>query len=153
MSAARPATRLWREALAHIEGLLERDEDERAAALAHERRGRERGAPVAALPRLGDLGGVVEHPDLADDECHGDDRQRDPSRGVAPHSRAAWRKVSGAGLPGSPSALATRPSTTLTNRSAMPAAASTEPALADEETTARGIPRSRSRSSRATDPG
>ena len=77
-------------------------------------------------------------------------------RVVRGHVRARTRRAGrcrAPACPGRPAASATLPSTTVANRSAMPAAASTAGALADEETTASGRPRSRRWSSSASDPG
>ena len=67
-------------------------------------------------------------------------RSTTESRASAPSSSAACTKVSGAGLPGRPRSVATAPLTTVPKRSARPAASSTAGALAEEETTASGIP-------------
>ena len=129
-------------------------------AAAVERVGRRRGEAFTRAPR----GRVTTSPAAGRGEHLGPgpavdaDDEAEVAGGTGPHARhgvldddravrgwcrtavAAWTKVSGAGLPASPSAVATRPSTTVTNRSASPAASSTAGALADDETTASGIP-------------
>src|SRR5690606_7104283 len=60
--------------------------------------------------------------------------------GSVPSRRTASRKVSGAGFPGIDSAAATTPSIRTGKRSRIPAASSTCSALAEDDTTAIGIP-------------
>ena len=70
-----------------------------------------------------------------------------------PSSSAARSNMSGSGLPGMPSRAATAPSTTTSKRSARPAAASTEGAFFELETTAMLAPARVTASSSATLPG
>ncbi len=72
-------------------------------------------------------------------------RRPPPPPGRARAARAASRKVSGAGLPCSPSSLATTPSTRASKRSSIPAATRISRQLALDETTARRSPASRER--------
>src|SRR5690606_27644930 len=68
------------------------------------------------------------------------------SAGVTSRRRAASRKVSGAGLPGRPSAWASDPSTSTSIWDSRPVTSRTSAALALEETTAHGRPWARAAS-------
>ena len=59
---------------------------------------------------------------------------------ATPSRAAAFRNMSGAGLPAMCSAAATMPSVTTSKRGASPDASSTSPALRDDDTTATFVP-------------